>query len=126
LSNSGAGTGADQKPGQIPGGTSAGGGLGNLGSVLAGTSVGGILGKGIGELLDQFKQNGHGSEAESWIRTGPNQEIAPPSVKEAIGPEVLDALSKQTGLSVDEILKRLSRELPAAVDRYTPDGRVPA
>jgi uncharacterized protein YidB (DUF937 family) len=28
-------------------------------------------------------------------------------------------------LSEDELLARLSRELPNAVDRYTPDGRLP-
>ncbi|MFL5196107.1 MAG: YidB family protein, partial [Microvirga sp.] len=29
------------------------------------------------------------------------------------------------GLSREELLQRLSRELPNAVDRYTPDGRLP-
>ena len=47
------------------------------------------------------------------------------TVEQAIGPEVLDTLSKQTGLSRDELLARLSRELPAAVDKYTPHGRLP-
>ena len=44
----------------------------------------------------------------------------------AIGPEVLDTLSQQTGLSRQELLARLSRELPDAVDKYTPDGRLPS
>ncbi|WP_449409985.1 YidB family protein [Methylobacterium komagatae] len=34
-------------------------------------------------------------------------------------------LARQTGLSHDELLARLSRALPSAVDRYTPDGRLP-
>ncbi len=38
---------------------------------------------------------------------------------------MLDTLSKQTGLSHEELLARLSRELPEAVNRYTPDGRLP-
>ncbi len=46
-------------------------------------------------------------------------------VKQAIGADVLAALEQQTGLSQDELLARLSRELPAAVDRYTPGGRLP-
>jgi len=37
----------------------------------------------------------------------------------------LATLVKQTGLSQEELLARLSRELPTAVDRYTPDGRLP-
>jgi uncharacterized protein YidB (DUF937 family) len=38
----------------------------------------------------------------------------------------LTTLSEQTGLSREELLSRLSRNLPEAVDRYTPDGRLPA
>jgi uncharacterized protein YidB (DUF937 family) len=76
--------------------------------------------------LERFNQNGHGDVANSWIAQGPNQEISPPQLKQAIGPDVLDKLEQQTGLSRDEILARLSRELPAAVDKYTPDGRMPA
>ncbi len=34
-------------------------------------------------------------------------------------------LEQQTGLSQEELLARLSRELPTAVDKYTPDGRLP-
>ena len=32
----------------------------------------------------------------------------------------------QSGLPQEELLARLSRELPAAVDKYTPDGRIPS
>jgi uncharacterized protein YidB (DUF937 family) len=63
--------------------------------------------------------------AQSWVKPGPNQEILPPQLKQAIGSDVLEKLEQQTGLSQDEILARLSRELPAAVDKYTPDGRLP-
>jgi len=34
--------------------------------------------------------------------------------------------AKQTGLSREEILARLSKSLPDAVDKYTPEGRIPA
>jgi uncharacterized protein YidB (DUF937 family) len=34
-------------------------------------------------------------------------------------------LARQTGLSRDELLARLSRVLPDAVDKYTPQGRLP-
>jgi uncharacterized protein YidB (DUF937 family) len=48
-----------------------------------------------------------------------------PQLERAIGPDVLAALSEQTGLSQEELLARLSRELPDAVDKYTPQGRLP-
>jgi uncharacterized protein YidB (DUF937 family) len=99
--------------------------LGQLSSSLGGTNAGGILSGGLGELVDRFKQSGQGETAESWVKTGPNKQLAPTELERAIGPEVLDTLSKQTGLKREELLARLSRELPDAVDKYTPQGRLP-
>ena len=102
-----------------------GGLLGNLDGMLSGTGAGGLLTGGLGELLEKFKQNGHGDAAQSWVNNGPNKEISPPQLKQAIGPDVLASLEQQTGLSQEELLARLSRELPGAVDKYTPDGQLP-
>jgi uncharacterized protein YidB (DUF937 family) len=103
-----------------------GGLLGNLSGVLGGAGAGGLLSGGLGQLLETFKQNGHGETAQSWIDRGPNKEISPPQLKQAIGSDVLSKLEQQTGLSQEELLARLSRELPKAVDQYTPDGRLPS
>jgi len=92
---------------------------------LAGGTPGGIFSGGLAELIDRFKQSGHADTAESWVRTGPNQPVTPAQLQQAIGPDVLDTLSRQTGLSQQELLARLSRELPDAVDKYTPQGRLP-
>jgi uncharacterized protein YidB (DUF937 family) len=102
-----------------------GGLLGNLGGMLGGAGAGGLLSGGLGQLLENFQQSGQGDTAQSWISKGPNKEVSPPELKQAIGPDVLAALEKQTGLSQEELLSRLSRELPSAVDKYTPDGRLP-
>jgi uncharacterized protein YidB (DUF937 family) len=96
-----------------------------LNSILGGAGIGGLLGGGLSELLEQFTKNGQGETAESWIGPGPNKEVSPPQLKQAIGQDVLTALVQQTGLSQEELLARLSRELPTAVDKYTPDGRLP-
>lgn len=100
-------------------------GLGGLLGQLGGASAGGVLSGGLGELLDRFKQNGQGETAESWVGTGPNKQVTPSQLEQAIGPDVLDTLSQQTGLSRQELLARLTRELPDAVDKYTPQGRLP-
>ena len=105
---------------------SLGGLLGNLSGMLGGAGAGDVLSGGLGELLKRFEQNGHGDTAQSWINNGPNKEISPPELKQAIGPDVLSALERQTGLSQQELLARLSRELPRAVDKYTPDGQIPS
>ena len=87
--------------------------------------MGGLLGGGLSELLERFQQNGQGEVADSWVGTGPNKEVAPRDLESAIGPDVLDTLTQQTGLTREELLSRLSRDLPHAVDRYTPQGRIP-
>jgi uncharacterized protein YidB (DUF937 family) len=102
-----------------------GGVLGNLGELLSGASAGSVLSGGLGHLVERFKQNGQGQAADSWVKTGPNQQLGPDQLEQAIGPEVLNTLSQQTGLSREELLSRLTRELPAAVDKFTPEGRLP-
>jgi uncharacterized protein YidB (DUF937 family) len=106
-----------------PGGdTGSGSGTG----VMAGSAgTGGLLGGGIGELLERFQQSGQGETVKSWVGTGPNREIAPDELERAIGGDTLAELATRTGLSRQELLARLSRDLPTAVDSFTPDGRIP-
>ena len=102
-----------------------GGLLEHLKTSLGGASAGGVLSGGLSEIVDRFKQSGHSDTAESWVKTGPNKPCSAAQLEQAIGPEVMESLSKQTGLSREELVARLCRELPAAVDKYTPDGRLP-
>ncbi len=100
-------------------------GPGGFGDLLGGLTTGGILSGGLGDLLKTFQQNGHGEKADSWIKPGPNAGIDDGELAEALGPDVLNELAAKTGLSRDEILSRLTRDLPTAVDDLTPDGKVP-
>jgi uncharacterized protein YidB (DUF937 family) len=92
---------------------------------LGGTNSGALLSGGLGELVDRFKQSGHGDTADSWVKSGPNKQCTAAQLEQAIGPEVMEALAKQTGLSREELVARLCRDLPDAVDKYTPEGRLP-
>ena len=104
---------------------SEGGLLGKLGGLLGGAGAGSVLSGGLRDLVDRFKQNGHGPAADSWVSTGSNQQLRTDQLEQAIGPEALNALLEQTGLSREELLSRLTRELPTAVDKLTPAGRIP-
>ncbi len=121
--------GAKQGPGVAPGANAQqdaqGGVLGKLGGLLGGASAGSVLSGGLGDLIERFKQSGHGHVADSWVNTGPNQPLAPQQLEQAIGPDALNTLSQQTGLTREELLSRLTRELPNAVDKFTPQGRLP-
>ena len=81
---------------------------------------------GLGELVDHFTKNGQGAMAESWVGKGPNAAITESQMEKTLGADLIDRLVKQTGLSREELLSRLSKTLPEAVDKLTPDGRLPA
>ncbi len=112
----------------LGGSDAAGGMLDNVKKSLGvgdGAQAGSAPG-GLGELIDHFTKGGQGDAAKSWVGTGPNSPISEGQLESALGPDLLDTLAKQTGLTKDELLARLSKVLPDAVDKMTPDGRVPA
>jgi uncharacterized protein YidB (DUF937 family) len=112
--------------GRSSGTPDAGGGLGGLlGGLLGGGAAGGILSGGLGDLIKQFQENGQADKAESWVAKGPNKPLSPPELEQALGREKIAWLAQETGMSREELLEGLSRELPDAVDKLTPDGRLP-
>ena len=87
-------------------------------------SPGSIL-DGLGGLIDQFQKKGLGDTIDTWIGTGKNKQVSDREVSVALGNDVVDELSRRTGLSRDQVLEGLARMLPNMVDRFTPDGRLP-
>ncbi|PDT78577.1 YidB family protein [Bradyrhizobium sp. C9] len=114
----------------LPGGA-GGGGLGDLlkgglGGLLAGGAAGTVLSGGLGDLLNQLQQKGHGDAANSWVSNGPNKQIAPGDLANALGADQIDSLASQSGMSRDQLLQGLSQYLPDAINHLTPDGRLPS
>lgn len=127
------------QPASTPGGPVApsggGGGFGNLlqgglGSLLAGgaggAAAGSVLSGGLGDLLKQFEQSGQGEAAKSWVGHGPNMAISPTDLASALGPDQIDTLAQQSGMSRNDLLSGLSQNLPELIDKLTPNGRVPS
>lgn len=121
---------------QVGGG---GSGLGELLSIVSGnpqvaaalgallstrdSSVGG--GGGLGGLVAAFRQKGLGDVVSQWISTGPNPPITSAQVTDALGHETLGQFAGKAGVPVPEAADLLARILPTAVDRLTPDGKLP-
>jgi len=104
---------------------SSGAGTAPAGGGLAGALGGSSLGAGLKDLLDRFRQSGHADKVQSWVSTGANKQIAPNEIEQALGEERIQWLMEQTGMPRDQLLHGLSGELPQAVDKLTPDGRLP-
>ena len=105
--------------------TPLGGVLDSARKSLDGLTAGTDLKGGVGEIVDRFRQNGQGATADSWVETGPNKPVNDSDLERALGPDLVDGLVKQTGLSRADLLSRLSSVLPQVVDKMTPDGRLP-
>ena len=110
--------------GLVGGGNGAGAG-GGLGQILSGLGAGGLTG-GLGELMNSFRNAGHGEVADSWVKPGvPTQGLTPEQVEQAVGSDKLAQLSQSTGLSREELVKRLASAIPQTVDQLTPGGQMP-
>jgi len=134
---------APSTPTQLPGTTTAStgglggalsGGLGDLmkgplggalGGLLAGGAAGSVLSGGLNDLLKQFQEKGQTETANSWVSPGPNKQISPNDLASALGADQISTLTSQTGLSRDELLAGLAKQLPDVINKLTPDGRLP-
>jgi uncharacterized protein YidB (DUF937 family) len=132
------------KPGSIPGAATTGGKpsssapgagaqpgslsdllRGGLGGLLGGAAAGSVLSGGLANLIKELEESGHGHVAQSWVGDGPNHQIAPKDLANALGGDTLNTLSKHTGLNMNDLLAGLSQHLPGLVDQLTPEGRLP-
>ncbi len=80
---------------------------------------------GLRELLDRFRQDNPNTAAESWVSKGPNQPISTDELVRGLGAERIQWLMTQTGMTKEELLAGLAASLPDAIDKLTPEGRVP-
>src|SRR5215469_9473288 len=88
------------------------------------TGGGGLLG-GLGGLLDKLQKGGLGDVANSWVGSGQNQPVSPKQLGPALGPDIIKTLAQRSGLSEEELTRKLSQALPGLVDKLTPNGRLP-
>jgi uncharacterized protein YidB (DUF937 family) len=92
-----------------------------------GTIQSGVL-KGfpsLESLIERFTKSGHGDKVQSWVGPGENRPIQPQELQQALGPDQIDHLQRETGLPRDQLLSQLSKVLPQVVDKLTPHGRLP-
>jgi len=99
---------------------------GGLGGALGGMLGGGGAAGGLGGLLSKFQQAGLGNVAQSWVGSGPNQQVTPDQLHQVFGDEQVNQWSQQSGMPKHDLLSQLSQYLPHAVDQMTPQGQVPA
>jgi uncharacterized protein YidB (DUF937 family) len=110
----------------LTGSAGSGGLMEEIGQIFGSGDAGRNVSEGLRDLVDRFRSTGQGAKADSWVSMEANRELQPDELETAIGRDTINELSQKTGLSREEILKRLTAALPETVDRLTPDGRLPS
>lgn len=86
--------------------------------------VGGQSG-GLGGFVQQFATKGLGDVAQSWVSTGKNLPISPAQLQSVLGSDVVKGLASKLGMDNNALTSQLSNLLPQAVDKLTPEGKIP-
>jgi uncharacterized protein YidB (DUF937 family) len=118
--------GRTERPRDLTGSAGSGGLMEEIGQIFGSGDAGRNVSEGLRDLVDRFRSTGQGAKADSWVSMEANRDLQPDELETAIGRDTINELSQKTGLSREEILKRLTAALPETVDRLTPDGRLPS
>lgn len=87
--------------------------------------IGALLTGGMMDLVQQFRGAGKADAVDSWVARGQNQEVTPGDLSKVLTEEQIAFLTERSGMSRQELLTGLSKQLPQAVDELTPEGRLP-
>src|SRR5665213_765125 len=82
---------------------------------------------GVGGLVQQFEQAGHGGAAQSWLTPGAqNIPINGNVLQQVLGQGALGEIAQKFGMSPQSAADSVAQALPGVVDHLTPAGSVPA
>jgi uncharacterized protein YidB (DUF937 family) len=81
---------------------------------------------GLQNVVSQFEKNGFGDTMKSWISQGRNLPITADQIHQALGSDKVKELAAKMGLPADKLAELLAQHLPQAIDKVTPDGKLPS
>ena len=81
---------------------------------------------GLQNIVGQFEKNGFGDTMKSWISQGQNLPITMDQIQQALGSGKVKELAAKMGLPADKLAELLAQHLPQAIDKATPDGKLPS
>jgi len=102
--------------------------LGQLESAVLPVVLGEVLGTGsqggLNAIVAKLQQAGFGDQLKSWLGNGQNLPITADQLKQVLGSDSVKQLAARFNIPVDQITQILAQQLPAAVDRASPDGKL--
>jgi uncharacterized protein YidB (DUF937 family) len=79
---------------------------------------------GLEGVLGKFREAGMGTQADSWVSTGPNMEVSPDQLQQALGSSTIDDIASRLGMSQQQAGSAMSQVLPELINQLTPQGQV--
>jgi uncharacterized protein YidB (DUF937 family) len=79
---------------------------------------------GLGGVLGKFRDAGMGSQADSWVSSGLNQEISAEQVEQAFGPAAINDIASKLGVARGDAGSAISQIMPELINQLTPRGEV--
>ncbi len=105
------------------------GALGQLEAAVVPVVLSEVLGSGgqggLNAVIAKLQQAGFGEQVKSWIGNGRNLPITAEQLQQVLGSDTVKQLAARFNIPVDQLAKVLAQQLPTAVDRASPDGRLP-
>jgi uncharacterized protein YidB (DUF937 family) len=103
--------------------------LSQLGAAVLPAVLGQMMGSGgqggLNAIVAKLQQAGFGDQVKSWIGTGENLPITADQLKQVLGSDMVRQLAAKYNIPIDQVAEVLAHQLPVAVDRASPDGKLP-
>jgi len=90
-----------------------------LSQVLGNTNLGDLNG-----LLQKLQSGGLSAQVGSWLGNGANMAVTAEQIEAALGNAHVQEIARSMGIPVDTLLPVLAQQLPALIDKLSPDGKL--
>lgn len=106
------------------------GALGQLEGAVLPVVLSEVLGNGsqggLSAIVAKLQQAGLGDRVKSWLGNGQNLPITAEQLQQVLGSDTVKQLAARFNIPVDQLAKVLAQQLPNAVDKASPNGKLPA
>lgn len=81
---------------------------------------------GIEGVVGELERTSLGQHVKSWVGTGENLPVSADQIRDALGSQKVKDLAASVGIPPEKVSELLAQYLPVAVDKATPEGKIPA
>jgi uncharacterized protein YidB (DUF937 family) len=85
-----------------------------------------LSGGGVHDVLDKLHAGGLGDKVQSWVGMAKNLPISADQINSVLGNDTVKSIAAKVGIPTDKVATAIAHLLPQAVDKMTPDGKLPA